>query len=266
MTRENYYKAIAEHYDREAALYEQRLQTNQTLKIIRDDFRQVVIEFIQGRDILDFGCGAGSDICFFAAQYPEKSFTGMDLSSKMIEHTHDKIINKKLSNVKLSPGTLDDLSGQTFDFIYVFFGALNTVPDLDETAAQLEKYLNSGGRILITFVNKWYPMGMLAYLRRLNFKKAFERLRKTWWGYSENYLLRSRTYYGWQIKRSFKNFNLLFKRGYSILYPAWFQDRIRIKLGPFAEKLWHLDTYLSKTFFWSWGDYVLLVFEKDSDK
>jgi len=266
MSKKNYDKTIAEHYDREAESYEERLQANQTVLKIRNDFRQVVSQFLHGQDILDFGCGTGSDICFFAEKYPGKNFTALDLSAKMIEQTRKKVTQKKLSNIKLTAGSIDHLSQNTFDFIYVFFGALNTVEDLNETADKIYQLLNENGRIVVTFVNKWYPMGMLAYIRRLKFKKAFERLYTTWWGYSEEYKLPSKTYYGRQIKKCFKRFSLLYKRGYSIFYPAWFQDRIRRKLGPLADKLWYLDTFLSKTPLWSWGEYVLLVFEKKQDE
>ena len=262
MSRENYYRTIAEHYDREAQSYEQRLQNNQTVLKIRNDFRQLVSTYIQGENILDFGCGAGTDICFFAGKYPDKFFTGIDLSPKMIEQSQQKIDKNKLQNIKLTVGSIDHLTGQKFDFIYVFFGALNTVDDLNDTVDRLHQKLNEKGRILVTFVNKWYPMGMLAYLRRLKLRKAFERLHTTWWGYSEDYKLPSRTYYGRHIKKVFKKFSLLHKRGYSIFYPAWFQDRIREKLGPSADRLWRLDRFLSKTPLWSWGEYVLFVFEK----
>ena len=262
MSKENYYKAIAEHYDREAELYDERLQGNKTIEKIRNDFRRVANVFIHGDSVLDFGCGTGADICFFAAAYPEKTFTGIDLSAKMIEQTRKKSVLHNLHNIVIHTGSLDQLDDRKFDFIYAFFGAFNTVYDLADFVEQLQLHLNERGRILITFVNKWYPIGMLAYLRRLKFKKAFERLKRTWWGYSENYMLRSQTYYGPQILKVFNKFNLLYKRGYSIVYPAWFQDRIVQKLGGFAEKIWQLDGFLSKTPFWSWGDYVLLVFEK----
>jgi ubiquinone/menaquinone biosynthesis C-methylase UbiE len=262
MSKEEYYKAIAEHYDREAESYEERLQNNKTLEKIRNDFRRVTDEFIRGNSVLDFGCGTGLDICHFAASYPAKTFFAIDLSEKMIKQARINSSQQNLKNVHLLAGSLDQLDDQAFDFIYSFFGASNTVYDLNVFAGQLQRHLNDRGRILITFVNKWYPMGMLAYLRRLKFKKAFERLKGIWWGYSENYVLRSQLHYGPQVLKVFKEFNLLYKRGYSITYPAWFQDRMAQKLGTFGEKLWVLDGFLSKTPFWSWGEYILLVFEK----
>ena len=262
MNKQEYYKAIAEHYNREADSYEERQQPNKTLHKIRNDFRQVVIDYIKGQNIMDFGCGTGSDICFFAAKYGEKSFTGIDLSAEMIEKARDKAEQQNLSNIALRIGSLQKMPDQKYDFIYTFFGVLNTVHDLDETASDLYDCLNDNGRIVLTFVNKWYPMGMLGYLRRLKFKKAFERLKTTWGGYSEKQQLTSRTWYGNDIIKRFKKFKLLYKRGYSIVYPAWYQDRIAQELGSLAEKLWGLDIYLSKTPFWSWGEYVLLVFEK----
>jgi len=213
---------------------------------------------------MDLGCGTGSDICFFAAKYGEKSFTGIDLSSEMIEKAGNKAEKQKLTNISLKVASLAGKPGK-YDFIYTFFGVLNTVHDLNETVDQLYNHLNNNGRIVVTFVNKWYPLGMLGYIRRLKFKKAFERLKPTWGGYSEKQPLESKTWYGNDIIKRFKKFKLLYKRGYSIVFPAWYQDRIVQKLGGLAEKLWQMDIYLSQTPLWSWGEYVLLVFEKKAD-
>lgn len=263
MNKQDYYKSIAAYYDREAEFYAARQSPNKTLQKIRDDFRLVAEKFINGEKILDIGCGTGTDLCYFAGKYPDKFFTGLDISANMIDEAAKNIRMKKLKNVHLFTGHIDNIEAEKYDFIYIFFGALNTVADLHGAVEKLYNSLNENGRILVTFVNKWYPMGMLSYLRRLKFNKAFERLKSTWWGYSEAQSLASKTYFGFQIRKDFQQFTLLFKRGYSIVYPAWYQDRITTKLGRLAPALWRMDELLSKTPFWSWGEYTLFVFEKD---
>lgn len=262
MQNPEYYKKIADYYDREAGTYEKRQSPNKTLRKIRNDFRIIAETYLTGSEVLDLGCGTGSDLCYFAEKYPGKNFLGLDISPNMTAETAKAITRLKLNNAFSATGTLDILADKRFDFIYVFFGALNTVHDLNQIVRSLSDHLNENGRVLVTFVNKWYPLGIIAYLRRLKFVKAFERLQKTWPGYSETYSLESKMYYARQILNFFKPFRLLYKRGYSIIYPAWYQDRITNRLGSFAEKIWRLDGILSKTPFWSWGEYVLFVFEK----
>jgi len=262
MNQKAYHKIIAEHYDREAATYEQRQLPNKTLQRIRDDFRNVAERYMTGRKALDFGCGAGSDACYFAAKFPDKIFTGLDLSPAMIAEAEAKRRSENVQNVHFSAGSLVNLEEAGFDCIYSFFGTLNTVHDLRAVADDFYDLLNDNGKLVVTLVNKWYPMGMLAYLRRLRFRKAFDRLGKVWQGYSEERLLPSRTYYGREVLQAFSSFDLLYRRGYSIVYPAWFQDRITRKLGAFAGKLWNWDEQLSRTPLWSWGEHILLVFEK----
>jgi len=262
MIENSYYKPIELHYDREAANYEQRLLTNKTLQTIRKDFRRVAENYMSGKDILDFGCGTGSDLCYFAERFPDKKFVGLDISQNMLDEAARAFKIKKLRNSNLVKGSIEKIQNKRFDFIYVFFGSLNTVADLNIIAEELFKIIPHGGKILITFVNRWYPMGILSFLKGRRFRTAFNRLRNKWGGYSEKQPIESSLYFPGEIKKAFSNFNLVYKQGYSIFYPAWYQDRITAKLGTFSDKLWKLDKILNKTFMWSWGEYILLVFEK----
>lgn len=106
-------------------------------------------------------------------------------------------------------------------------------------------------------------MGMLLPLMKLKFETAFKRIQKTWGGYSPKRQLESKCYSPSEVKRAFKGFKLLRKRGYSILYPAWYQDHLREKLGRFSKFLWKMDQWINQTPFWSKGEYTLFVFEKE---
>ena len=263
MTKNNYYKKINEYYNKEACTYEERQYNNSTIYKIRKDFRNITLQHLTGEKILDFGCGIGGDICYFAKMFPNKTFTGIDVSDKMLEQAQNKISNAKLNNVHFIKGSIENIHDEKFDLIYVFFGSLNTVQDLDKAVEKLYYALKDGGKIIVTFVNKWYFLGTITQLMKLKFKSAFKRLRNVWGGYSPKYFLESKTYYPSQIKKCFHKFTLITKRGYSITHPAWYQDRITKKLGAFSNSLWRFDTFLSKTSFWAWGEYILLVYQKN---
>ena len=122
--------------------------------------------------------------------------------------------------------------------------------------------LAPGGRLVITVINKWYLAGMLLPLLKGRTKIAFQRLRETWGGYSTSRHLDSKCYSPADIRRSFSDFKVVRQRGYSILFPAWYQDNLRKRMGKLSGLLWKLDGALNKTFFWSKGEYTLFVLER----
>src|SRR5690606_28437718 len=169
-----------------------------------------------------------------------------------------------LTNCQVATGSVEDVRelfpGKRFDLIYVYFGALNTVEDLARASSDLESLLTGDGKLVLSFVHKWYLFGVLKPLTRLRFKTAFRRLRKVWGGYSLSKFLPSRCYSPAQIRSAFANFNEVTHRGYSILYPAWYEkDAIQVKM---ADRFWKWDAWLNKTPLWSLGEYTLFVFEK----
>ena len=68
-----------------------------------------------------------------------------------------------------------------------------------------------------------------------------------------------------QIQKVFgKNGNIVKRKGYSILYPAWYRDRWTRKLGRRVSRfLWAMDDWLNKTTFWKFGEYTLFVIKKN---
>jgi SAM-dependent methyltransferase len=156
----------------------------------------------------------------------------------------------------------DCFPNQQFDLIYVFFGALNTVENLTKTAQILKRLLNTNGLMVLTFVNKWYLAGMFIELIRFRFSKAFGRIKPVWSGYSPSKFLPSHCYSPTQIKRTFNEFSIVNKKGYSILHPAWYYTGINFKLGKLRKYLWKFDLLLNKTFLWRFGEYTLFVFKK----
>ncbi|WP_157971894.1 class I SAM-dependent methyltransferase [Pleomorphovibrio marinus] len=267
MNESTYYQKVADYYDEDARDFEERYWNNAVLQRIRQSFREEVKKF-EFDNALEIGYGPGLDVCHFAQIFPDKDIYGLDISPAMHKHTESKARSLGLNNVNVKVGTPEDLDkifpGVKFDHIYVFFGALNTVEDLEEIASALNDRLADNGTMLLTFVNKWYLMEVFYHLAKVDFKKAFKRFKTVWGGYSGSKILESKCLSPGEIKGAFENhFTIEKKKGYSILYPAWYRHRWVKKMGKrVSEFLWDFDKSLDGTPFWSLGEYALYTFKK----
>ncbi|MBM3421218.1 MAG: class I SAM-dependent methyltransferase [Bacteroidetes bacterium] len=265
MNSSDYYRRVAEYYDADARDFEERYWTNPVLQTIRQSLREEV-KSRQFVNILEIGFGTGIDAVHFGSIYPDRSIYGIDISTAMLEHARQKVEELGLKNVSLKAGTPEELEslfpGITFDHIYVFFGALNTVHDLQHIASVLRSRMNEGGTMVLTFVNKWYLVDIIIHLLRFRPQMAFRRFRDVWGGYSDLKFLESRCLSPQQVRRAFgSHFTSTGKRGYSILYPAWYRYGWRDKMGRrVSDFLWKTDKILSSTPAWCLGEYALYSF------
>jgi ubiquinone/menaquinone biosynthesis C-methylase UbiE len=263
---DSFYTSVSTYYDKDADMnFEARAEVNPLLQRIREDFREITVKYPFG-NALEIGCGPGFDVAWFASRFPERKITGVDISENMVVLAQKRIAKEGLSNAKVFKADERNLLNQfgpaRFDLVYVYFGALNTVADLPAAAAEIRELLSKDGYAVLTFVNKWYWREMLVQALKLNFKLAFARLKKVWGGYSPDRYLPSRCYSPAEIKKAFKDFQLVEKQGYSIFYPAWYNYRKWIAALPKTEKRWVTDKKLQNTFLWSKGEYTLFVFKK----
>jgi ubiquinone/menaquinone biosynthesis C-methylase UbiE len=263
---DQFYQTVSTYYDQDVELgFKNRAAANPLLERIRNDFRAVTIQY-PFEKALEIGCGPGFDVCWFAQKYPERQIGGVDISEKMVELAQEQIREMKLPNASVLQSDERALArnfpAASLDLIYVYFGALNTVTDLDFAASQINTLLKPGSHAVLTFVNKYYLREMLVQILKLNFKRAFARLKKEWGGYSPERRLPSRCYSPARIKKAFRDFALIQKKGYSIRFPAWYNPH-KVKKNPRkADKLWLADQKLQNTFLWSKGEYLLFVFQK----
>lgn len=245
--------------------FEARAEANPLLARIRDDFREITIRY-PFRDALEIGCGPGFDVAWLAARYPDRHITGVDISDQMVNLAQKRVSAGGLVNARIirsdERSLLQHFGPGTFDLVYVYFGALNTVADLPAAAARIHELLRPGGHAILTFVNKWYWREMIVQALKLNFRLAFARLKKVWGGYSPDRYLPSRCFSPAGIRNAFRAFQLPERKGYSIFYPAWYNYRKWLKDLPRAEKRWKTDESLQNTFLWSKGEYTLFVFRK----
>ena len=266
MRSTSFHRTVAGYYDRDVELgFEARAGSNPILERIRNDFRRIT-ERYPFRSALEIGCGPGFDVAWFAARYPDRQFVAVDISGQMARLASERIAKKDLTNAQALQSDETDLVERfgtgRFDLVYVYFGALNTVADLEYSAKQIHDLLSPGGHAVLTFVNKWYLREMIVQSLKLNFKTAFARLKNEWGGYSVDRHLPSRCYSPARIKKAFRDLALVERKGYSILFPAWYNAH-KIKDNPSKfEKLWEQDHRLQNTCLWSKGEYTLFVFRR----
>ena len=264
ITTDNYYNEVKTYYDQDAGDFDERYWSNPVLQQIRQSFREEVKKY-SFYSILEIGYGTGIDMVHFAVTHPESMVYGIDISAEMCRITKNKAAQKQLINIKAEEGSVEDINqlfpGQKFDLIYVFFGALNTVADIEKAAQSLRNCLQPNGIMVLSFVNKYYILGVLIELVKLRFTAAFARFRTVWGGYSPVKYLPSRCYSPGEIENSFSGFELLNKKGYSILHPAWYYHGLNKRLGKFRRWFWKADILLNKTFLWKFGEYTLFVFK-----
>ena len=263
--KSTYYGKIEEYYDGDAAGFEERYWKNPVLQRMRQDFREEVKRF-SFSSMLEIGCGTGLDLVHFAVTHPSVQVAGIDISGEMHRLASAKIQNLQLHNATAAKGKIEELEdifpGRQFDMIYVFFGALNTVEDLEGAARILHRASSPGGILVLSFVNRHYLAGMFIELLKLRFRAAFSRLSSSWGGYSPSRSLPSRCYSNGQIRKAFSDFIPVKRKGYSIVHPAWYYHRLNRLLRRFDRILWKTDMALQKTPLWKFGEYTLFVFRK----
>jgi len=257
----DYYRRVADYYDEEAAVFEQHYRNNAILQRIRIDFRDIT-ERYPFDSALEIGCGPGIDLAYWAERFPQRTFLGIDVSPAMVQQARAKIAG--LANVTASSGTLWSLSEQSsgrFDLIYCYFGALNTEPDLAATARLLASLLNANGTMVLTFVNRWYLFDIIWNLLRLRWRRAFARPLDTWRGYAPDRPLPSFCHSAREIQKAFHPyFELKKRKGYSIVFPAWYRQKFVSTDGRLGRCLWNIDGWINRTPFWNLGEYSLYVF------
>jgi ubiquinone/menaquinone biosynthesis C-methylase UbiE len=262
MESEHYYQRVARYYDADSVDFEERYWANPVLQRIRQAFREEVKK-CAWRTALEIGFGTGLDVCHFATIFRNRHIYGIDVSPAMWRQASRKVQEAGLQNVTLTTGVPEELSrlfpNVKFDLIYVFFGALNTSGDLKALSPVLKNHLHPNGRMVLTFVNKWYLADIFIHLLKGRPGRAFKRYRSCWGGYSQSKKLDSRCFSPPEVRKFFHDeFIITHTAGFSLLYPAWYRSAWIGKFGKrLSELLWQCDRLLNRTFLWPLGEYAL---------
>ncbi len=264
MGNDSYHQSVADYYDDEASTFESRADSNPVLIELRKQFREVVLNG-NIESILEIGYGPGLDMVWFSEQEKNVVVHGLDITPSF----HKIVLEKSEMNQKLNPllggptEAVEYFEPSSIDTVYVFFGALNTCGDLDLAVEQLSQILKPGGRIVATFVNKWYLFEIFWNLLTFRPSRAFARLRRVWGGYSPTRHLASTCYSARQINRIFGKYMKKSQvKGYCITHPAWYRQHWAPIGGIRSRILFNIDQFLQWTPFWNCGEYSLYVYEK----
>jgi ubiquinone/menaquinone biosynthesis C-methylase UbiE len=103
---------------------------------------------LQGKKVLDLGCGTGRLISEMLIDGGE--VTGVDVSDEML-----KIAREKFPNVEFVQGISSDLpfENDTFDVVVAAFLIVH-VRDLRTTFREIHRVLKEGGRLILTNINQ----------------------------------------------------------------------------------------------------------------
>ncbi len=265
MNADTYHKSVAEYYDEEASSFESRANDNHVLKTLRDAFRTIVLDG-EVESALEIGYGPGLDMVWFAGNDRVAKIHGLDITPEF----HAIVTKKAQKQSKMNPilggpeHCSEHFEPNSIDTIYVFFGALNTCAELEKAVNEMSKVLKPGGKVVVTFVNKWYAFDILWNMVMLRPKKAIARLKKVWGGYSPTRFLASRCYSARQIHGIFKkDLTKKYRRGYCITHPAWYRHHWAPYQSMRSKLFYKLDSILQWTPFWNLGEYSLYVYEKE---
>lgn len=129
----------AEVYDSgHAGLYE----------MCKEDYPPVLAELEKEpfTDVLDCGCGTGPMLELLQAKYPDKRYTGLDITPEMIR----KAQSKKLPNTKFVVGDCENLpfAPESFDAV-ICSNSFHHYPAPQDFFDSVYRVLRKGGRLIL---------------------------------------------------------------------------------------------------------------------
>lgn len=138
LTRNEFDRAAEKFDDTDPSVY------NMCRKEYPDILEEVQRENFQ--DLLDAGCGTGAMLSMLCRDAPGKSYTGLDLSAKMIEVAQ----RKHLDGVRFTVGDCEALpfSSNSFDVITCSM-SFHHYPNPDKFFRSAGRVLRCGGRLIL---------------------------------------------------------------------------------------------------------------------
>lgn len=114
----------------------------------RKDYAEIVAEIEKEtfQDVLDAGCGTGAILLLLQERYPDKRYTGIDLSSKMIAVAR----HKKKKGMEFIEGDCEALpfKGRSFDVVICSM-SFHHYPNPEKFFENVFRVLRPGGRLIL---------------------------------------------------------------------------------------------------------------------
>lgn len=146
MTAEEYKKLSLREFDRAAEKFDD--DDPSVYNMCRKDYPDVLAEVVKEpfSDLLDAGCGTGAMLGLFKRDHPDKAYTGVDLSEKMIETAK----KKHLEGIRFVAGDCEALpfADNSFDVVTCSM-SFHHYPDPGQFFASLRRVLRPGGRLIL---------------------------------------------------------------------------------------------------------------------
>ncbi len=146
MTSAEYKKLSLLEFDKAAAKFDDNDPS--VYNMCRKDYPDVLAEVVSKpfEGLLDAGCGTGAMLGMFKKDYPDKNYTGIDLSEKMIETAR----KKRLEGVQFVAGDCENLPfpDNSFDVVTCSM-SFHHYPNPEKFFMSLRRVLRPGGRLVL---------------------------------------------------------------------------------------------------------------------
>lgn len=157
-TEQDYKELTIREFTRAAEVYDSSHAG--IYEMCREDYPPVLAELEKEpfADVLDCGCGTGPMLELLHAKYPEKYYTGLDLTPEMIRKAQDK----QLPNTTFVVGDCENLpfAPESFDVV-ICTNSFHHYPNPQDFFASVYRVLRPGGRLIL---RDYTSSGLLVWL------------------------------------------------------------------------------------------------------
>lgn len=146
MTAKEYKDLTMSEFTKAAEIYES--DNAGVYNMCKKDYPDVLAELEKEpfNDLLDCGCGTGPMLTLLHEKYPEKHYTGIDLTPKMIEVAK----RKALKNVELVVGDCENLPFEANSFdVVICCESFHHYPNPQDYFNSVSRVLRPGGRLVL---------------------------------------------------------------------------------------------------------------------
>ena len=146
MTDQEYKELSVKEFSKAAEVYE--TDRAGVYKMCKKDYPDVLAELEKEEfsELLDCGCGTAPMLTLLKERFPEKSYTGIDLTPKMIEVARAK----HMEGVELVVGDCENLPfpEESFDVV-ICCQSFHHYPNVQDFFHSVHRVLKPGGRLIL---------------------------------------------------------------------------------------------------------------------